>query len=533
MAHNLSRKRAANVGHHLDGEMITYKDGTQGFRQNVGTEPLPKTAFGELLVVQQTPQVQLKFPYNLNTELAEEKSNNANNTSSVADGLYTMTLSGVASNFTAMKTRDVVRYGAGQGSQFRGTCKFTAGVPDSFQMLGIGDDDEAFHFGFIGENFGIHHKAHGSLEVRELTITAGADATGGTFEIVMDGGTVTIAVDADDTIAEVVAAIVADTTGFARAGRGWTAQTADNVTVQFTSFLAESALGVFSFADVDSGVTAGAFTQGTTLVQGVTSPINTLITQENWNIDIMDGTGPSGHTFDPLTLNVYQIGFQFLGAGMISYSIENSLSGDWQVVHNIRFAGSGSVASMRNPSLRLGMAIGTGAGYSGGDLTMKTGSVAGFIQGTETEENLRETARGTVVTTGSTPVNVLTTHNKVVFHNQVSRVEVFPDFVTVASETGKTVTVEVLLNPTQVHGSVSYTDVNTINSVMEFDTAGTTIVGGKVIDILTVAGGTSTTFDLRGSGLRIRPGDRCVFAATVAGGADAPVTVVVAWRERV
>lgn len=33
-----NRKRSANVGHHLDGVLVTYDDGTEGFLQH--TRPL-------------------------------------------------------------------------------------------------------------------------------------------------------------------------------------------------------------------------------------------------------------------------------------------------------------------------------------------------------------------------------------------------------------------------------------------------------------------------------------------------------------
>ncbi len=493
----------------------------------------PLSAFSELLMVEPRPQVQVKFPYNLNPDIATVLHNHASSTDSVAKGVLTVVMNGSADNFSCLTTTDLLRYDPGQGALIRGTCAFTAGIANSTQTFGAGNDDEGFNFGFDGTAFGVQHKAHGSLEVRTLTITGVADADGGDFVITMDGDAVTVSVNANDTIAEVTAAIVAINGGFHQAGRGWHVHSTDNITVTFVSFVAEPAAGVFSFSDTDSGVTAGAFTQATTAVLGLAPTPDTWTAQTAWNVDKMDGTGPSGMTLDPTKLNVYQIGFQYLGAGAIEFSIEDIETGRWQLVHRIKYAGTAIISSMRNPSFNLGFIIKSEAVYSGGDITMITGSLAGFIEGIEGLEGIRHNAQGTKTSTGATPVNILTIHNKITFQGNINRVEVFPDVISVASEAGKTISVDIIINPTQVDGTVSYTDVDADASVMEFDIAGTTIVGGAVRETIVVSGAGVTTLDIAGTGLHLRPGDRWVFAADLSSGSDAPITVTVAWRERV
>lgn len=493
----------------------------------------PLSAFSELLVVEPKPLVQIKFPYNLNPDLAFVRHNHASSTDSVGSGVLTVTLNGSASNFSYLSTMGLIRYSPGQGALIRGTCAFTAGIADSTQTFGVGSDDEGFNFGFDGTAFGVQHKAQGSLEVRSLTITSGADADGGDFVITMDGDAVTVTVGANDTIAEVTAAIVALNSTFHQAGRGWSAHSIDNITVQFVSFVAENAAGAFSFSDTDSGVTAGTFEQATTVIPGVAPSVDTWTAQTAWNIDKMDGTGPSSMTLDPTKLNVYQIGFQYLGAGAIEFSIEDMETGRWQLVHRIKYAGTSTVSSLRNPSMQLGLIIKTASGYSGGNITMKTGSMAGFNEGLITDEGIRHSARGTKSTTGTTPVNILTIFNQIEWQNQINRVEVFPDSISVVSEATKTVAVDLIVNPTQVDGTVAYSDVNANASVMQFDTAGTTVVGGDVKATLIVAGAGETTFDVGRTGLHLLPGDRWVFAADLSSGNNAPVTVTVAWKERV
>ncbi len=514
---------------------MAYSGSSVGVQEISGEVSLPHlSAFGEVLVVSPTPQVQVKFPYAINSEQMIELHNHASSTAVVSGGVLTLTMNGSASNFSNIETRDVLRYGPGQGALFRGTAAFTAGVANSTQALSAGLDDEALAFCYSGVDFGIQHKRFGSVEIKAISITSGADAGGGDFVITLDGDAVTVSVNADDTIPEVVAAILAKDSDFNHAGRGWAAHTPDNIVVHFESFIAESAAGAFSFSDTDSGVTAGAFSE---VVSGV-APTNTVIAQADWNIDNMLGGGgldnPSKITLDPTKLNVYQISFQYLGAGALEFAVEVPETGLFQVVHRIRFAGTGTVASMRNPSLHLGMIIKSDSAYSGGNLVMKTCSMAGFIEGAETSEGIRHSAKGNKdVQTAGTTHNLLTILNKILYQSQHNRIEVFPDKIGFANDSTKTVTFDIVVNPTQVDGTVSMTDVDASDSVVAFDTAGTTVVGGDIIETFELAGGTSQSFDLQGLGLRLRPGDRWVITSLLDSGSAGNVACAVAWRERV
>lgn len=489
-------------------------------------------AFGELNVAQLTPQVQVKFPYNLNTDLVTALNNKSGSSVAVTDGICTVTASSTAKSLSQLRTLDVLRYGPGQGALFRGTCAFTTGVALSSQVCGPGDDDEGFFFGFNGTAFSILHRHHGQYEIRKLTITAGADAGGGDFVITLDGTAVTISVEANDTISEVVAATVAAASDFAAAGRGWQVHTDDNISVEFISCVAEAAAGTFSFSDTDSGVTAGTFQQSTTEVLGV-APTEVWTAQTLWNRDTFDGTSSSGVTLDPTKLNVYQVQYQFLGAGSIEFFIENPETGHFILVHVIEYANTVTTSSLRNPTLHLSLIAKTEASYSGGALVMKTGSLAGFIEGLEAVLGIRHAVSNAKSTTGTTPVNVLTIHSQIDFQGSNNKIEVYPDYLTIASETVKTVTFEIIRNPTQIDGTVVMTDIDSATSVMQKDVAGTTIVGGTELLILTLGTTESKVVDLKPLNLKLRPGDRWVFTATVASGSDAPVTVGITWLERI
>jgi hypothetical protein len=93
-----------------------------------------------------------------------------------------------------------------------------------------------------------------------------------------------------------------------------------------------------------------------TLVRTKTSgsPVDSKVSQTNWNIDVMDGTGPSGITADWSKAQVFIIDFEWLGVGRIRFG----LIIDGMIYYNL------ALVYMSTPNLPLRFQIsnnGTGA----------------------------------------------------------------------------------------------------------------------------------------------------------------------------
>jgi hypothetical protein len=496
---------------------------------NLGSEPSSSTAFGELSVESKTPQVQLRFPYNVvPPDIGQVLTNHASSSVSVASAVASVTCAGAYPAFSQIRTLDTLRYGPGQGAEFLGTCAFTTGVALSSQVFGPGDDDEGLYFGYNGTSFGVLRKAFGSLEIKSLEITAGESTGAGDITITMDGTAVTVAIGVSDTIAEVCAAIVAEADAFGNAGRGWEVHTDDNVSVEFISLVAENAGGAFTFADTDStGVTAGSFTEE---VAGV-APTDTWVAQASWNGDTMDGSGPSGMTLDPTKLNVYKIQFQYLGAGDQQFFIESQATGKLVLVHTFHYTNQNTVPWCQDPTFHLNLIAKTESGYSGGALTMKTASMGGFIQGQENPDGVR---RGVAITKSITTAEIvfLILHSELDFNSLRNKITVYPDLVIIANEsTNKDLTVNLKKNPTSILGATTLTDVQTGVSVMQYSSAGTTVTGGSNLLSFVIAPTDQIVVNLADLRAKIRPGERYVF--TGAGGGALIASISTTWVERI
>jgi hypothetical protein len=497
---------------------------------------LPTTAFGEVKVAENTPQVQVKYAQGINPDIVQTLVNKSGSTVAATDGLCTVTVAGAAEAFSQVRSRRVIRYGPGQGMD----AKFTAGFPDgglanSSLWAGPGDDDEMLGVGYNGTSFSIIHRRFGDLEVREITFTGGGDADGGTFTLTLDGTAVTITVPSGSaTIADVCALVVAAATNIGNAGRGWEVHTHDSKTVVFISYVSENATGTFSFADVNSGVTAGTFTQATTKLAGA-APTETIVAQASWNLDVMDGTGTSGMTLDPAKINVWDVEFQYLGAGNITVSVENPATGDFVPVHEFRNANSLTVPTFRDPTLHLNMIAKTDAGFSGAAQRIVSSSMGGFLEGREADFGVRASASATVSTNGTTEVVNLVLHNEEVF-NSASRnkVVVYPDQLTIINESTRSVIVEIYQNPTHLNSGVTLADVNSGVSVMQSGVGTGTRQGGKVLLPVAVSASSSKDVSVKDLGLRLDPSDTWAFVVTKeSGGTDGNVTVAATWVERI
>lgn len=484
---------------------------------------IPLSVYGEVRTAVKRRQVSLKYSYGaIPPDSGQRLTNKSGSTVVVTDAQAVITCAAVAEAFSQIRTKDFMRYDPGVGSEMTGTCIFTPGVANSSQVFGSGDDDEGYFFGFDGTTFGVLLRARGSLEIKSLTITSGA-TNSGDITITLDGTAVIVAVLAGDTIAEVCEKITAETDAFGDAGRGWEVINQDDNTLEFLSLVAENAGGAFSFVDTGTTlVTASAFSE---TVAGV-SPTEDWIPQTDWNVDKMLGEGLSGMTLDITKGNIFRIEFQYHGYGVIVFSIEDSETGAYQQVHIIRYSNNNTAPSILNPTIALTFIAKTELGYSGPALVMKTASVAGFIQGEETEFGHRSSASDTK-SIGTTETPILMLSNALHFNGFRNKIHAKLLTVSFSSEATKAVELKLYTNVDRVVGGAALADIEAGVSVMSHGQTGTGISGGRHIRTLSIGSEGAGVRDLESQSLRIKPGERWVITARVASGSVADVSLTI------
>lgn len=261
--------------------------------------------------------------------------------------------------------------------------------------------------------------------------------------------------------------------------------------------------------------------------------VDTWIPQTNWNgDDKFDGTGDSGHTLDPTKGYPYQIQYQWLGFGAIKYFIENPKTGQFVLVHTIRYAGTETVTSINNPTLPLHIAVKNTGNTS--DVVTYTPSMGALTEGTQDNpgSSVRFSFNAAVLTAPTTGKQVFSIRNKatnIFGGTNVNRQPIHLDHISIRAASAKDLYVTLYRNATI--GTPTWTDISTATSIAQSDTTGTADgTGGIPLITWTLAGGTTASEDLTGYNLVLRPGEIYTFVmfaetSTVDG------RVAISWHE--
>ncbi len=479
-----------------------------------------KTAFGELAVAEHTPVIQCQFPYNINSLVIESRENNLG-TVTQADSMVVMQSGASANSAAHMLSRVPLRYNPGEGVDVRFSAMYTTGVANSVQLSGVGDVGDGLFFGYNGENFSILRRELGVPEIQTLSISNGATSgPTGDITINLDGVSKVVAVVNGDSARQVAAKIsVAD---FSNTGLGWSVFL-NNSTVIFKAWSGGHKPGSFSLVDTDSTGVAGTFVE---TVEGEVTT-NEWIAQADWNKDVMDGSGPSAMTLDTTKLNIYKIEFQYLGAGALDFWIENKETGRYVLVHRIKYANTNTIPSLINPTLPLHMMSKNNANTT--NLTIKSGSMAGFIEGKESDTGVIRGSDNLKVAVGTSQTNILSLKNNVVYQGKINRVKVRIDGINVASDGTKLVTVRMTKNPV-LNGTPAFTDIDSDTSVISSDVAGTTFTGGIEILALELGKTDSKEIPLKQFKIDLLPGE-IIMISGAAQSSTSDIGASIHWRE--
>ena len=286
-----------------------------------------------------------------------------------------------------------------------------------------------------------------------------------------------------------------------------------------------------STAEFENGLTIG-FNGTTATVSRFQDDVMFEVTQPNWD-DPLDGTGASGITLDFTKLNVFYIQFQYLGAGPMYFWTEDPNTGVPFRFHTIVYANTFTVPSTFNPNYHMTFYTDNGATTS--DMIVSTASYGYFIEGfTElTEVHQPQFTTGQIVKAAvTTEVAIVTFRNKSSYASKVNFIDIILERFGVSIEAGAANnlgTVKIVKNAT-LGGTPVWNDVNTTNSVCDFDVAGTTVAGGTEILAYPLAGKNDKAFEnVLPYKFIIHPGETITLAGSSA--ASATIHASPLWKE--
>ena len=115
--------------------------------------------------------------------------------------------------------------------------------------------------------------------------------------------------------------------------------------------------------------------RGTANISGVKASLvqETRVTQSQFNIDKLDGTGPSGFVFDAGKMHMIGIQYTWYGAGFIDYMVRGG-DGNWVFAHRIKNNNVNTEAHMRTGNLPVRYSIDNDGSPATAYLTADPGS---------------------------------------------------------------------------------------------------------------------------------------------------------------
>jgi hypothetical protein len=244
----------------------------------------------------------------------------------------------------------------------------------------------------------------------------------------------------------------------------------------------------------------------------------TFIPQSIFNVDKLDGSGPSGLTIDPLTCNLKQFKYPFLGVGNVFFLIEDPNTSRMIVCHIIRYPNSFTVPQLTNPNMRvLSLAYNS---TNTSEVSVFASSVAGFIGGDRRFLGPRRVIESKTTLANQTETLLFAVRCNTTI-NSVRNTSQLRLFRWNGSNTGNNdVRIRIWKNPTITGGS--YVNADATNSILATNTTGAYTVGtGRLIHSDTCTSGANFRDFLENLEAFLNPGE--TFAVTGQGGANSQV----------
>ena len=259
------------------------------------------------------------------------------------------------------------------------------------------------------------------------------------------------------------------------------------------------------------------------------------IPQSKFNLDPLNGNGPSGFTLNPACLNLFRISYGWLGASPIKFQILNS-DGVWITFHLIERPNSGVDISFKNPTFPIRAQVFNNGNTS--DIVLKTLSWnAGIVGGPSTSAS-RFFSKSNFITIldPNTETHVITFQNQPTFQSVINKVAAHVTAIGGGGNDFSNNPILIRLYKNALVTGTNFTNVNSADSVMLFSTDGTFVPTGLSESFLFISnsfGGGPQNLFIPQENLNIvfQPGETITLTAESLGSSGIPTIGTMTWEE--
>lgn len=258
----------------------------------------------------------------------------------------------------------------------------------------------------------------------------------------------------------------------------------------------------------------------------------------DWNVNKVDGSTGTAFNWNPTYGSPVMIKYPYLGYGDIQFYVQNPTTGAWVLVHIIRYANTTATTQLANPSMHfMGFTLNSG---NTTNMIMYCASVGIFISGTRSFVGNPKRAIDNNKSSITTETNLLSIRCASLFNGVVNEGQIRLRSISVSSSAANGVAcfrfkVGATLGGTPSYAAISGTTSDngvTItggNSVVSYDTAGTTVANGTYIHSIFLDNPNAQTIDLEPYDIYVAPDE----VLTISGfsSANSQLGVSINWSE--
>ena len=248
------------------------------------------------------------------------------------------------------------------------------------------------------------------------------------------------------------------------------------------------------------------------------SVVDGRFVQADWNLDTMDGNGPSGVTLDFTFSQIFVVDLEWLGVGRIRYGF--NIDGKIIYCHEMLHANDLTTPHTTTANLPLRYEIeNTGTAASNSDLLQICQTVISEGGFNEDKGQIGSASNGITAISVTTRRPILSVRPKATFNSIVNRAEVIPLGVSVFAG-AQNVFWELVYDGTLTGASYASTNAN---SIVEKDIAATAISGGIVVASGFIAAGGAGG---KGGGESADITSKLLLGSNIAGDVFTPLSLV-------
>jgi len=463
-------------------------------------EMFQMTAYKELLAAQLDPEIQISAEYNSTGQV--DVIATGTSTGGATGGEFFATSGTGATDVAAIFSKNQIIPRHGQGSLFRFSARFDAGVAGMRSAAGGATASDSIIFGYEGVEFGSFYTHGGAVIVYELQVTGGASGSeNATVTINGTGYTVPLTSSSVEENAFEIAESLTSQVALFNFSQ-------NDDTVVMRSIFAGPETGAFTFS---SATATGTFTQ---IGAGI-DPIRDFTAQTDWNVD-------KKPDLDPAKNNYYSARHN----GDIEYYVQDETTGDEVLVHRQGLPNTLTGPIFGNASFRMVWSVSNVGSTT--PVTVRGSHGAAFVEGLKKMRLPTHSAEGDAASVGTTLTNILTIRNRIVFGTKVNLGRIIPSVISAFSEGIKGTEIEVLLNA-DVAGVTDFEYVDKDESIAEIDRTPGAVTGGTLLVSKVFL--TDTEINLLIFNDLIQSGDSLTIAMRVIQNPAAPMGAAKVWEE--